>query len=62
MSGYVFICMFVCDCVIFFVTYLHNIRVGSALVGLVVLSVFKEDLVHVCASILEQLVSAVEDD
>lgn len=46
----------------FSVTYLHNIRVGPALMGLVVLGVFKQDLVHVCAGILEQLVGAVEDD
>lgn len=30
--------------------------------GLIVLSVFKQDLVHVCAGILEQLVGAIEDD
>ena len=46
----------------FLVTYLHNIRIGPALVGLIVLSVFKEDLVHVCAGILKQLVGAVKDD
>lgn len=45
-----------------FLTYLHNIGVGPALVGLVVLGVFKQDLVHVCAGILEQLVGAIEDD
>lgn len=44
------------------VTYLHNVRVGSALVGFVVLCVFQEDFVHVGAGVLEQLVGAVEDD
>lgn len=71
MNSHVGVCVCVCMppcacvyllCMCFLVPYLHNIRVGSALVGLVVLSVFKEDLVHVCAGILEQLVSAVEDD
>ncbi len=46
----------------FLATHLHNIGVGPALVGLVVLGVFKQDLVHICAGVLEQLVGAVEDD
>lgn len=43
-------------------THLHNVRVGSALVGLVVLGVFQQHFVHVCAGILEQFVRAVEND
>lgn len=46
------------DCV----THLHNVRVGPALMWFVVLGVFQQDLVHVCAGVLEQLVGAVEDD
>lgn len=42
--------------------HLYNVRVGSALVGLVVLCVFQQHFVHVCAGILEQFVRAVEND
>ncbi len=43
-------------------THLNNVRVGPALVWLIVLSVFEQHFVHICAGILEQLVSTVEDD
>lgn len=43
-------------------THLHNVRVGPALMWLIVLSVFEQHFVHICAGILEQLVGAVEDD
>lgn len=42
--------------------YLNNVGVSPALMGLVVLGVLKQDLVHVSAGILEQLVGVVEDD
>lgn len=42
--------------------HLYNVRVGSALVGLVVLCVFQQHFVHVCAGVLEQFVRAVEND
>ena len=42
--------------------YLHNVRVGPALVRLVVLGVFQQNLVHVCACVLEELIGAVEDN
>lgn len=42
--------------------YLNDVCVGPALVRLIVLCVFKQDLVHVSAGILEQLVGVVEDD
>lgn len=42
--------------------YLNDICVGPALVGLIVLRIFEEHLVHVCARILEQLVRVVEND
>lgn len=42
--------------------HLYNVRVGSALVGLVVLRVFQQHFVHVCAGVLEQFVRAVEND
>lgn len=42
--------------------YLQDVCVGPALVRLTVLGVFEKDLVHVSASVLEQAVSAVEDD
>lgn len=41
---------------------LHDIRIGSALVGFVVLCVLQQDFVHVSAGVLKQLVGAVEDD
>lgn len=41
---------------------LNNVRVGSAFVWLVVLRVLKKNFIHVCASILEQFVGAVEDN
>lgn len=42
--------------------YLNDVCVGSALVRLVVLGVFEQDLVHISAGVLEQLVRVVEDD
>lgn len=42
--------------------YLNNVCIGPALVRLVVLCVFEQDLVHVSAGILEQLVRVIEDD
>ena len=42
--------------------YLNDVSIGPALVRLVVLCVFEQDLVHVGAGVLEQLVGAVEDD
>lgn len=42
--------------------YLNNICIGPALMRLVVLGVFEQDLVHVSAGVLEQLVGMVEDD
>lgn len=44
------------------IAHLYNVRVGSALVGLVVLCVFQQHFVHVCAGVLEQFVRAVEND
>lgn len=44
------------------VTYIHYVRVSPALVGLVVLGVFEQNLVHVRAGVLEEFVGAVEDD
>lgn len=43
-------------------TYLYDVWVGSALVRFVILGVFQQNFVHVCAGILEQLVRAVEND
>ena len=43
-------------------THVHDVRVGPALVWLVVFGVFKQNFVHVGAGVLKQLVSAVEDD
>lgn len=43
-------------------THLDNVRVGPALMRLVVLSVFKQHFVHICAGILEQLVGTIEND
>ena len=43
-------------------SYLDDILVGERLVGLVVLRVLEEDLVHVGAGVLVQLVAAAEDD
>lgn len=43
-------------------THLHYVRVGSALVGFVVLCVFQQHFVHVRAGVLKQLVRAVEND
>ena len=45
-----------------FESHLNDVLVGSALVGLVVLGVLEQHLVHVGGGILEQLVAAVEDD
>lgn len=42
--------------------YLDDVGVGPALVRLVVLGVLEQDLVHVGAGVLEQLVGVVEDD
>lgn len=42
--------------------HLNDVRIGPALMGLVVLSVLKQHLVHVGAGILEQLVGVVEND
>lgn len=42
--------------------YLYNVFVGERLVGLVVLGVLQQDLVHVRAGVLVQLVAAAEDD
>ena len=42
--------------------YLDYILVGEGFVGLVVLCVLEEDLVHVGAGVLVQLVAAAEDD
>ena len=50
-----------CSCR-FSVTYVHDVRVGPALVRLVVFCVFEQDFIHVGAGVLEQLVGAVEDD
>lgn len=46
----------------FLVQRLNDILVGAALMGLVVLGVLEEHLVHVGAGILEQFVGGVEDD
>jgi len=43
-------------------SYLDNVLVGSALVRVTVLGVLKEDLVHVCARVLEQFVCTAEHD
>lgn len=53
-----------CECQVSVVreTHLHNVRVGPALMWLIVLSVFEQHFVHICAGILEQLVGTVEDD
>lgn len=48
--------------VLLFVQSLYDVRVGSALVGFIILSVLQEDFVHVGAGILEQLIGAVKDD
>lgn len=42
--------------------YLDDVGVGPALVRLIVLGVLEQDLVHVRAGVLEQLVGVVEDD
>jgi len=44
------------------VDVLHDILVSLGLVGLIVLCVFQQNLVHVRAGVLEQLVVRVEDD
>ena len=49
-------------CLFFSFTYIHDVGVGSALVGLVVFGVFEQNFVHVGAGVLKQLVGAVEDD
>ena len=43
-------------------THIDDVGVGPALVGLVVLGVLEQNLVHVGAGVLKQLVGAVEDD
>lgn len=43
-------------------TNLNDIGIGPALMRLIVLCVFEQDLVHVSTGILEQLVRMVEDD
>ncbi len=43
-------------------THLHDVRISPTLMGLIVLSVFKQNFVHVGAGVLEQFISAVEDD
>lgn len=43
-------------------TYLYNVRVSSALMWFVILCVFQQNFVHVCAGVLEELVRAVEND
>lgn len=43
-------------------THLHDVRIRPAFMGLIVLSVFKQNFVHVGAGVLEQFISAVEDD
>lgn len=42
--------------------YLDDVSISPALVWLVVLGVLEQDLVHVGAGVLEQLVGVVEDD
>ena len=42
--------------------YLNDVGIGAALVRLVVFGVLEQDLVHVGAGVLEQLVGVVEDD
>lgn len=42
-------------------THLHDVRIRPTLMGLIVLSVFKQNFVHVGAGVLEQFISAVED-
>ena len=42
--------------------HLDDVSVGAALMGLVVLRVLEQHLVHVRAGVLEQLVGVVEDD
>lgn len=48
--------------VLLLVQRLHNVAVRPAFVRFVVLRVLEQDLVHVSARVLEQLVSAIEDD
>ena len=43
-------------------THLYDVLVGQRFVWFIVFSVLKEYLVHICASILVQLVGAAEDD
>ena len=43
-------------------SYLDNVLVGQGLVGLVVLGVLEQHLVHVGAGVLVQLVARAEDD
>ena len=42
--------------------HLDDVSIGAALMGLVVLRVLEQHLVHVRAGVLEQLVGVVEDD
>ena len=46
----------------FIYTYLNNVSVGSTLMRFIVFRVFKKNLVHVGAGILEQLVARVENN
>lgn len=50
------------ECAYKWETDLHDVWVGPTLVWLVVLGVFEQHFVHICAGVLEQLVGAVEDD
>lgn len=43
-------------------TYLYDVWVGSALMWFIILCVFQQNFVHVCAGVLEKLVRAVEND
>ena len=42
--------------------YLYYVLIGQGLVGLIVLGVLEEDLVHVRGGVLVELVAAAEDD
>jgi hypothetical protein len=43
-----------------FLAHLYDVLVGERLMWLIVFSVLQENLVHICASILVQLVGAAE--
>lgn len=42
--------------------YLNDVGIGPAFMGLVVLRILEQDLVHVGAGVLKQLVRVVKDD